>query len=167
MSKDWLNIDWSNNNWLNNNSNDWLNNNNNSLEDPSKKFRQVGKDFLTQYYNTYDTDRTKLYNYYSDIATMTFQKDELRGKSAIQGKYASLPLNKPTHKVLSASYQPLGKNKIVILVTGTINYNNNSNSESWLSFEHDSNKKCNYVENFVLWHKDNKWFIQSHIFNIV
>lgn len=136
---------------------------NNIIEYPSNNFRSIGKIFLEKYYSDFDNNINSLYNLYNINATLTFDTKECQGKEQIKNLYNSIKLENMKHKIQLYNSQPLGKNKISILVVGEFSYVAGSN---WI-FNSTNIQKIKYVENFIIINIGNKWYIQNQIFRKV
>lgn len=154
-------------NWWNVSTNNWWDNSNNdnflSLNNPLINYKEIGMKFLEHYYRNFDQNWRTLYTYYMNDATYTFQDEEYLGIQSIKNKYDSLNLNNPKHHVFSYDVQPIGKNKVSIMVTGSLT---NTVRYNWISFGQQT-KTFNFVESFLVVNVNCRWFIQSHMFRVV
>lgn len=141
----------------------WLNNFCSSPNDSLINYNKIGQQFLEHYYKLFDYNWKLLYTCYNANATMTFQNEEYFGGNSIKNKYELLNLNNPKHNSYSYNVQPVGKNKISIMVIGSLT---NSSKYLWTTFAQQT-KTFNYVESFVIMNENNRWFIQSHIFRLL
>ncbi|MBY9021910.1 MAG: hypothetical protein KGD67_12710, partial [Candidatus Lokiarchaeota archaeon] len=83
-------------------------------------YKNIGEQFLDQYYYSYDNNWGYLYNYYLEESIFTFQDEEYVGIHKIRNKYNSLELNNPEHIIHSFNIQPVEEKKVSIMVTGSL-----------------------------------------------
>ncbi|KAK5661979.1 hypothetical protein OQA88_10090 [Cercophora sp. LCS_1] len=117
-------------------------------------FNAVATQFVTHYYNTFDTDRKLLASLYRDDSKLTFQDDAQIGSANIANKLSALPFTKVVHKYNPPDAQPTA-NSIVILVTGQL-------------LVDDSDAPLSYSQTFVLGQDAaGQWYVQNDIFKLV
>merc|ERR1712061_547929 len=70
-------------------------------------FKAVAEQFCTFYYQTFSSNRSGLTPIYTDQSCMTFEGDQLLGKSAIVEKLSRLSFQKVQHKITKIDSQPV------------------------------------------------------------
>ncbi|KAJ2477073.1 Nuclear transport factor 2 [Coemansia sp. RSA 2131] len=82
----------------------------------------VAKEFVTYYYQTFDSDRKSLLPLYRDVSMLTWEGTQLQGAPNIVEKIVSLPFQRIAHKVTTIDAQPSlpNTNSVIINVTGQL-----------------------------------------------
>lgn len=136
---------------------------NNDLNNSLINYKEIGKQFLENYYRIYYKNCKVLFNIYTQNAKLTFQNIEYLGIDRIKNKYITMNLTRPKHKIFTYDIQPIDITKVYIVVTGSF-----ANSiESQITSFGNYTKVFNFIESFLIENINNKWYIRNHIFRIV
>lgn len=83
---------------------------------------QIAESFLKVYVETFSTSREKLAAVYEDASTMTFEGTTLKGKAAIGGAVAKIPIPLgKAHRLVTTDLQPSpSAGAVLVMVTGDI-----------------------------------------------
>lgn len=127
-----------------------------NLVDVRTNYKNIAGDFLTYYYNTYDTDFPRLNSLYHKESQFTFRDHEFHGFDTLLNLVINTyKINKFTHSVAHATVQPIGNSDLLIVIHGMISVNNS------LHFD-------KYIETIILRRNDNNIFgVLSTIFKLV
>jgi len=119
-------------------------------------FQAIATQFVTHYYTTFDgPSRKDLAALYRENSMLTFQSAQFLGAAAIGEKLATLPFEKVQHIVGTNDAQPTPSGGIVILVTGQLKTDEESNP-------------LPYSQAFQLAKDPNdQWFVFNDIFTLV
>ncbi|KAI9295506.1 nuclear transport factor 2 [Neoconidiobolus thromboides FSU 785] len=91
-------------------------------------FATVAQQFVEFYYNTFDTDRSKLASLYRESSMLTFEGQQFSSIAGITEKLTSLPFQKVQHKISTFDPQPsVAGESIIISVTGLLAVDEESN----------------------------------------
>uniref|UniRef100_A0A7S1T4F2 NTF2 domain-containing protein n=1 Tax=Tetraselmis chuii TaxID=63592 RepID=A0A7S1T4F2_9CHLO len=80
----------------------------------------VGKAFVSHYYQTFDTNRDALISLYQDQSMLTWEGQKFSGPQNIVGKFKSLPFQQVQHQVTAMDSQPSMSGGILIQVNGKL-----------------------------------------------
>ncbi|GAA56432.1 nuclear transport factor 2 [Clonorchis sinensis] len=80
---------------------------------------EIGKQFAAQYYQTLQTSRPAIRNFYHEQARMIYEGDEVVGRENIAQKLQNIKCNTLQFALSSVDAQPCG-NAILILVCGQL-----------------------------------------------
>ncbi|KAF3908298.1 hypothetical protein AA313_de0206500 [Arthrobotrys entomopaga] len=116
-------------------------------------YQAVSEQFVTYYYQTFDTNRQGLGGLYRQNSLLTFESSQTQGGTAILEKLANLPFQKVVHKVATQDAQPMA-NGIVVLVTGALMVD-------------DSPAPLNYSQTFVLMPEGGSYYVAHDIFKLI
>ncbi|KAL1999128.1 hypothetical protein VTN02DRAFT_5009 [Thermoascus thermophilus] len=118
-------------------------------------FKAVGEQFVTFYYQTFDSDRAKLAGLYRDHSMLTFEGDAHLGTAAILEKLTSLPFQKVAHKISTFDAQPSNEaGGILVTVTGLLLVDEEQNPQS-------------YTQTFQLLPDGQSYFVLNDVFRLV
>uniref|UniRef100_A0A7S3FJJ0 NTF2 domain-containing protein n=1 Tax=Haptolina ericina TaxID=156174 RepID=A0A7S3FJJ0_9EUKA len=87
------------------------------------QFADIGKAFVTHYYQTFDTNRQELQHLYQEGSLMTFETEQFQGMQGIMTKLMALPFQSVQHQTTTIDSQPSESNGIVVFVTGNMAIN--------------------------------------------
>ncbi|KAK4190775.1 hypothetical protein QBC35DRAFT_54627 [Podospora australis] len=90
-------------------------------------FQGIATQFVAHYYNTFDTNRKALAGLYRENSMLTFESSQSLGAASIAEKLAGLDFQKVKHVYETADAQPTATGGIVILVTGKLAVDDESN----------------------------------------
>ena len=122
---------------------------------PMSNFEAVAQQFVEFYYNTFDTDRSKLNGLYRENSMLTFESSATQGAGAIVEKLANLPFQKVKHKVSTLDAQPGSNDSVLVLVTGQL-------------LVDEEQRPMNYVQTFQLVKEaSGNYFVFNDIFKLV
>ncbi|TGZ75139.1 hypothetical protein CRM22_000542 [Opisthorchis felineus] len=82
---------------------------------------EIGKQFAAQYYQTLQTSRPAIRNFYHEQARMIYEGDEVVGRENIAQKLQNIKCNTLQFALSSVDAQPCG-NAILILVCGQLQF---------------------------------------------
>ncbi|KAF4652091.1 Nuclear transport factor 2 [Perkinsus olseni] len=92
------------------------------------QFQAIGDQFVQQYYQTFDANRSQLGPLYGDSSMLTFEGEQFQGAANIVQKIASLPFQKVRHQIIKADCQPNPSNNgVIVFVTGNLYVDDNAN----------------------------------------
>ncbi|RPB11674.1 nuclear transport factor 2 [Morchella conica CCBAS932] len=112
-------------------------------------------EFAKYYYNTFDSDRTRLAPLYRENSMMTFETNQHQGVSPIIEKLTSLPFGKVAHRITTLDAQPAGPNgNIMVQVTGELVID-------------DSEHPQRYSQCFHLVPEGESYYVLNDIFRLV
>ncbi|KAL5002332.1 nuclear transport factor 2 [Aspergillus recurvatus] len=84
-------------------------------------FQNIAQQFVTFYYQTFDSNRAGLAPLYRDQSMLTFETTAIQGVAGIIEKLTTLPFQKVQHQVSTLDAQPSGEHGgILVLVTGAL-----------------------------------------------
>ncbi|KAK8821723.1 nuclear transport factor 2 [Blastocystis sp. ATCC 50177/Nand II] len=115
--------------------------------------QELGKSFITYFYQSYDGDRTALQGIYQDCSMLTFEGQEYLGTQAIMTKIAGIGA-RFAHNIQSMDIQPTSDGSIMIVCTGEIKI--------------DDNNPMLFMETFII--RDaggNSYYVHNDIFRLV
>ncbi|EEH39665.2 hypothetical protein PAAG_01854 [Paracoccidioides lutzii Pb01] len=84
-------------------------------------YASVAQEFVSFYYNTFDTKRSALRDLYRPNSMLTFETASVQGTDAIIERLTGLPFQKVTHVQSTIDAQPTEEGGVVVLVTGALN----------------------------------------------
>ncbi|KAF3204570.1 Nuclear transport factor 2 [Orbilia oligospora] len=115
----------------------------------------IADQFITYYYNTFDSNRQGLSGLYRPTSLLTFESSQTQGATDIADKLLSLPFQKVAHEVTTKDAQPLpGGSGIVVLVTGALKVD-------------DSPAPLSFAQTFILLPEGGSYFVAHDIFKLV
>lgn len=104
-----------------------------NLVDVKTNYKKIAEEFLTYYYNIYDTDFPHLNHLYHKESQFTFRDNEVYGfnnlLNIITNKYK---IYKFTHSVIHATVQPINNSDLLISVNGQISVNNSPHYDKFI-----------------------------------
>jgi hypothetical protein len=115
-------------------------------------YKDIGKQFVDQFYNNFNSNVKTSYQFYNDNAYLTFNDNEYGGVNAIKNLYNSFGAIQ--HFITNINYQPIDNN-ILIIAKGYIIKSKTFNSKKEI---HE------YHETIVLSMMSGNWEIINHIF---
>jgi hypothetical protein len=83
-------------------------------------WEQLGRQFVTTYYQTFDTDRLAVLPLYHSSAMMTFEDSIVQGHESIREALANKPFQTIQHIITKLDCQPTVDRGVIILVTGRL-----------------------------------------------
>ncbi|KAK3945583.1 hypothetical protein QBC46DRAFT_371103 [Diplogelasinospora grovesii] len=83
--------------------------------------------FTQEYYSTFDGNRADLAKFYRPASMLTFESDQVLGVENIVAKLVGLPFQTVKHAVSTCDVQPNNNNGALILVTGQLITDGESN----------------------------------------
>jgi Nuclear transport factor 2 (NTF2) domain len=98
-------------------------NNNSQLIDIRYNYKQLAEELCKYYYTAYDNNFMALANVYYDDSQFTYQDNEFSGFNTLLQALRGNNINKFTHHNMTASAQPIGPNNLLIVVYGSISFN--------------------------------------------
>jgi len=119
-------------------------------------FKQIGEEFAKVYYQTYDSNRAGLAQFYEAQSCFTFEGESVQGTQQITQKLQTLPFQQVQHAPSSCHGQPVpgSPDKVLLLVTGSMMVNGSQNVK--------------FAEVFQLMKKPTGgWFILNNTFKVV
>ncbi|KAF3184001.1 Nuclear transport factor 2 [Orbilia oligospora] len=115
----------------------------------------VAEQFITYYYQTFDSNRQGLSGLYRPTSLLTFESSQTQGAADITEKLVGLPFQKVEHQVATKDAQPLpGGSGIVVLVTGALKVD-------------DSPAPLSFAQTFILLPEGGSYFVAHDIFKLV
>ncbi|XP_028392150.1 nuclear transport factor 2-like [Dendronephthya gigantea] len=90
----------------------------------NENFDTIGKCFVEQYYDLFDTNREALKSFYRNDSMLTFEGVQMQGVEAIANKIKTLPFQSVKHVVTTADFQPTCDYGIIIHVLGQLKTDN-------------------------------------------
>ncbi len=119
--------------------------------DTRQSYREITREFCTQYYTMYDNSFLNLVNFYVADSSFTYLDEEFVGFYNLIQRLKQCGIWKFTHHHINVNSQPVGQRGVLITVTGTISVNSslfqNRFSETIL-LQRDSANKF-YVYNTI------------------
>ena len=119
----------------------------------SAQFAEIGKQFVTHYYNTFDTNRSALHSLYQDTSMLTFEGDQFLGATAILQKLTTLQFQTVAHKTTSVDCQPGPAGSIVVFVTGQLAVDASPNP-------------LQFSQTFQLMPNGGSWYVHNDMFRL-
>lgn len=119
-------------------------------------FKQIGEEFAKVYYQTYDSNRQGLAQFYEAQSCFTFEGESVQGQQQIVQKLTTLPFQQVQHAPSSCHGQPVpgSPDKVLLLVTGSMLVN--------------GSQTVKFAEVFQLMKKPTGgWFILNNTFKVV
>ncbi|KAL4896960.1 hypothetical protein BDV59DRAFT_82246 [Aspergillus ambiguus] len=84
-------------------------------------FQNIAQQFVTFYYQTFDSNRQGLSGLYRDQSMLTFETTSVQGTAGIIEKLTTLPFQKVQHQVGTLDAQPSNtEGGILVMVTGAL-----------------------------------------------
>merc|ERR1711934_216133 len=122
----------------------------NKMADP----KGIATQFVTHYYQLFDSDRSQLAALYNEASTMIFEGQELTGQAAIIGKLTNLQFQECRHDLSTARLDTLVTKDqgLFILVTGVLSA--------------DGGQPLTFSETFILHQAGASWYIHNHMFRL-
>jgi hypothetical protein len=80
----------------------------------------LASQFVQYYYNVFQSDRSNLKPLYRDDSMLTFEGSPFKGVNDIIGKLTSLPFQQVAHRIATLDAQPSINNGIIVMVTGEL-----------------------------------------------
>jgi len=82
----------------------------------------IAQQFTNFYYQTFDSDRSRLSSLYRDSSMLTFEGTPTQGVSGIIEKLTTLPFQKVQHKITTLDAQPSSPSiaSLIVNVTGLL-----------------------------------------------
>ncbi|KAK8792412.1 hypothetical protein WA538_003793 [Blastocystis sp. DL] len=115
--------------------------------------QELGRAFISFFYQCYDGDRTQLQTIYKDCSMLTCEGQEFLGMQAIMEKIAGLGASF-RHNIQTMDVQPTADNSILITCTGEIAI--------------DENQPMLFTETFII--RDNggnSYYVHNDMFRFV
>ncbi|CAG7918484.1 unnamed protein product [Penicillium olsonii] len=117
-------------------------------------FNEIAQQFVTFYYQTFDTQRENLAGLYRDQSMLTFETSSVQGAGAIVEKLGALPFQKVQHQIATFDAQPSSENGIIVLVTGAL-------------LVDEEQKPMNYSQLFKLMPEGTSYFVLNDVFRLI
>ncbi|VVT56122.1 uncharacterized protein SAPINGB_P004833 [Magnusiomyces paraingens] len=118
-------------------------------------FSSIAAQFVTFYYQNFDTQRSNLGSLYRENSMLTFESSQHQGIAGIVGKLTSLPFQKVAHEISTIDAQPASPNgDIIVLVTGSL-------------LVDDEKNPLKYTQVFHLVPENDSYFVFNDIFKMV
>ncbi|KAL4780228.1 nuclear transport factor 2 [Aspergillus varians] len=118
-------------------------------------FTAVAEQFVTFYYQTFDSNRQGLAGLYRDESMLTFEASSVQGVGSIIEKLVSLPFQKVQHRLETLDAQPSTQGGILVLVTGAL-------------LVDDEQKPMNYTQAFHLQPDGaGSYFVFNDVFRLI
>ncbi|OAA62739.1 serine beta-lactamase-like superfamily protein [Niveomyces insectorum RCEF 264] len=117
-------------------------------------FLAVADQFVTFYYNVFDTDRKQLQALYRDQSMLTFESASVLGAAAIVEKLTALPFQKVKHVVTTNDAQPTKDGGVIVLVTGQL-------------LVDEEQRPMNFSQTFQLLAEGNSYYVYNDIFKLI
>ncbi|EAU35025.1 nuclear transport factor 2 [Aspergillus terreus NIH2624] len=119
-------------------------------------FQSIAQQFVTFYYQTFDSNRQGLAGLYRDQSMLTFETSSVQGVAGIIEKLVSLPFQKVAHQVGTLDAQPSNtEGGILVMVTGAL-------------LVDEEQKPMNYTQSFqLLPDGQGSYFVFNDIFRLV
>ncbi|CAG8589115.1 9645_t:CDS:2 [Ambispora gerdemannii] len=83
-------------------------------------YNSIASEFIKYYYSVFEQDRSGLATLYRDQSMLTFEGNQFQGATPIVQKLTSLPFQKVLHKVSTLDAQPGPANALLVVVTGEL-----------------------------------------------
>ncbi|CAB4375264.1 unnamed protein product [Rhizophagus irregularis] len=80
----------------------------------------LASQFVQYYYQVFQSDRSNLKPLYRDDSMLTFEGAPFKGVNDIIGKLTSLPFQQVAHRIATLDAQPSINNGIIVMVTGEL-----------------------------------------------
>ncbi|KAG5443400.1 Nuclear transport factor 2 [Clonorchis sinensis] len=112
---------------------------------------EIGKQFAAQYYQTLQTSRPAIRNFYHEQARMIYEGDEVVGRENIAQKLQNIKCNTLQFALSSVDAQPCG-NAILILVCGQL--------------QSDEDRPLPFSETFLLTPIDSSLLVCNSMFRL-
>ena len=93
-------------------------------------FEEVGKAFVTHYYQQFDANnRSALGSLYQDDSMLTFEREKMQGRDAIIDKLTNkVSFKKVTHHINNMECQPTANGGVVVSITGHLKVDDEQNA---------------------------------------
>lgn len=120
------------------------------------QYDQIGKAFVTQYYQMFDNPAQRLQLsslYNAEQSLMTFEGVQMQGQAKIMEKITSLTFQKIAHLITAIDCQPMFDGGILINVLGQL--------------KTDDDPPQSFIQMFVLKPGGDSFFIQHDMFRLV
>lgn len=119
------------------------------------QYDQIGKAFVTQYYQMFDNPAQRLQLsslYNAEQSLMTFEGVQMQGQAKIMEKITSLTFQKIAHLITAIDCQPMFDGGILINVLGQL--------------KTDDDPPHSFLQTFVLQNLNGAWFIAHDVFRL-
>ncbi|KAJ6237969.1 hypothetical protein M0813_03202 [Anaeramoeba flamelloides] len=118
-------------------------------------FEEIGKEFLSFYYDTFDNNREGLADLYQEESMLTYNGEQFKGQESIVNKLAGLKFNSIQHQLNDYQSHPSLQDSVLVSACGTIFIDNNENG-------------INFSQVFLLApvQGSNSYFIYNDIFSL-
>lgn len=83
-------------------------------------FDTIGKQFVSVYYETFDSNRANLGPLYSADSMLSFEGQQQQGADQIVKKLQALPFKTIKHIITTTDCQPTPSNGIIVMVVGQL-----------------------------------------------
>lgn len=119
-------------------------------------FATLAQQFVSVYYQQFETDRSGLGSLYRDVSMLTFETSQVQGAANIVEKLASLPFQKTQHKITTLDAQPANPNTrdVIVMVTGQLTIDDEPHPKG-------------YSQVFHLMQDGEQYFVFNDIFRLV
>lgn len=97
-------------------------------------YKEIAKQFCKKYYETYDSDITKLESFYLPVAMFTYLEEEFVGFGNFKKKLQNLSIRSVKHEINTIDAQPINQEKLYIMITGTISVNGDFSKTKFSEF---------------------------------
>lgn len=119
-------------------------------------FKSIGEEFAKVFYQTYDSNRQGLTQFFEAQSCFTFEGESFQGAQQISQKLTNLPFQQVQHQPSTCNCQPVpgSPDKVLLLVTGNMVVNGSQNLK--------------FCEVFLLMKKPaGGWFILNDTFKVI
>eukprot|EP01070_Trichotokara_eunicae_P001182 Trichotokara_eunicae@DN1605_c0_g1_i1.p1 len=94
------------------------------MADFNKQFDEIGRSFVKVFYDTFQSDRTKLASLFSEQSFMTWENKQQMGVKAIDEFVKSLPFNTVKFQLVTCDCQPSMNNGVLVCTNGDLQIDN-------------------------------------------
>lgn len=97
-----------------------------------KSYKQIAGEFCAKYYLTFDENINELSKFYYDNSQFTFLDKEFVGYYELFRTLEKTNIRTILHNSLNITCQPIGRNNLLIVITGDIYINNCFHSNKFM-----------------------------------
>eukprot|EP00389_Voromonas_pontica_P000830 GDKH01001233.1.p1 GENE.GDKH01001233.1~~GDKH01001233.1.p1 ORF type:complete len:127 (+),score=32.12 GDKH01001233.1:140-520(+) len=83
-------------------------------------FHEIGTQFVTHYYTTFDSNRQGLLNLYGEQSMLTFEEKQVQGAQNIVNQLTQLQFKQVRHQIVKCDCQPSTNSGVLVFVTGNM-----------------------------------------------
>ncbi|ELP93124.1 nuclear transport factor, putative [Entamoeba invadens IP1] len=118
------------------------------------QLKQFAAQFVSVFYNSFDTNKANLANFFQPMSTLTFETNTIQGAQNILQHIQNLPFKQTQHQiaVLDVQQVPGSVPMLFIKVIGRLTI--------------DGENPLLFTESFILTQANNNWFVLNDIMRL-